>query len=292
MSQRTSLPDRTATPDTWAAIPGVVASAPLHEQVAAAIRDRIASGALPPGSPLPPELELARRFRVSRHTMRAGLAALVTEGLLERHRGRGTVVTRPRIEQSLARFYSLAREMRARGMPLETRVLARGRLGPGDALATPACLALALDDPAAVGYLRRVRLVEGTPLQLETLTFPADLCPDLLAEPRPGAVDPGAVDPGAVDPGAVDPGAQPFYEVLADRVGLVVTRASETLRPVAVAGHEARVLQIAAGTPVFDVERISYAGERPIEWRCTLVRGDRYQYVIDLVNPQEYGDAE
>ncbi len=264
----------------WAALAPERADRPLHERVTAAIAEQIEQGTLRPGSLLPPEVELARRFGVSRHTVRAGIAALVSAGLLERHRGRGTYVRRPRIQQSLARFYSLAHEMRARGKALETRVLARGRLTPRDDLprddlAQPACRALGLDDPASIGYLRRLRLVDGIPLLVETIAFPAALCPALLEPPPPGT--------------APDPGALPFYDALAACGGITVTRAHETLRPETVRGADARLLRVAAGTPVFAVERTSLADDRPVELRRALVRGDRFSYAVDLLNPTEEG---
>lgn len=264
----------------WAVLTPAAEAPPLHQQVTAAITRRIAEGPLRPGSLLPPEIALARQFGVSRHTIRAGIAALVREGLLERRPGKGTFVRIPRIEQSLACFYSLAHEMRARGSQLETSVLARGQLAPGDPLAAPATAALGLPDPAEIGYLRRLRLVDGTPLALETITFPAALCPALLANPAPGAPDLGA---------------EPFYDVLAARAGVAVARARETLRPEAISGREACALRVAPGTPVFRVERASYTraaeGERAVEWRTAAIRGDRYEYMVDLLNPREAGDG-
>lgn len=262
----------------WVTLTPGDTSQPLHERVTAAIAHQIELGTLRPGSLLPPELELARRFGVSRHTVRAGIAGLVRAGMLERHRGRGTYVRRPRIQQSLARFYSLAQEMRTQGKHLETQVLARGGLTARHELAQPACRALSLDDPAAIGYLRRLRLVDGTPLLLETIAFPAALCPVLLEAPPPGASAPD------------DPAAAPFYDTLAERVGLVVSRAHETLRPVAVGRAEARWLGVPPGTPVFAVERTSFAGDRAVELRRTLVRGDRVSYAVDLLNPVDEGE--
>ncbi|MFG1810243.1 GntR family transcriptional regulator [Streptomyces sp. NPDC049040] len=66
----------------------------LYRQVAAAIRDAIVSGAYPPGSPLPSEAELIRRYQVSRPTVRNAVAALRAEGLLEVIHGTGSFVRR------------------------------------------------------------------------------------------------------------------------------------------------------------------------------------------------------
>lgn len=251
--------------------------APLHRLITSLLTQQIEQGALPVGTVLPSELELARQLGVSRHTVRAGLGGLVRAGLLARQRGKGTIVLRPRIEQRLTGFYSVAREMQQQGVSLETRVLARGRLGADDALGLQAAAHFGSDDPQSVGYLWRLRLVDGEPLLLETLTFPAELCSALLQPPGPGIADRGAAS---------------FYDLLAREVGMVVTRAREMFRPVAVSGHEARLLGVANGTPVFAVERLSYVDDQPIEWRHTLIRGDRYSYVAELLNPTEDTSAQ
>jgi DNA-binding FadR family transcriptional regulator len=57
------------------------------EEVAAQIRELIASGALGPGDRLPPERELAEQFDLSRNTVREALRALEMAGLLELRKG-------------------------------------------------------------------------------------------------------------------------------------------------------------------------------------------------------------
>lgn len=67
----------------------------FYAQLVTRYRDDIISGALPVGSRLPTEMELAAQHRISRGTVRQALNILVNEGLLERTPGRGTYV-RPR----------------------------------------------------------------------------------------------------------------------------------------------------------------------------------------------------
>lgn len=251
-------------------------SLPLYRRVTAMLLREIEQGRLPPGALVPPEVELAQRLGVSRHTMRAGIEALVREGRLERRRGRGTIVRQPPVQQSLARFYSVAGEMRRRGVALETRVLKRGRLTPGDALAAVACAGLALDDPHAIGYLLRLRLMDGAPLLLEWITFPVALDASLSREPLLGAPDRAA---------------QPFYDAL-DRAGVHVTRATEAIHAVACSRADARLLACPTGAPLLRVERVGYAGDRPVEWRRALIRGDRYSFTAELTEPTGSGDFE
>ena len=66
--------------------------APLHIQVGDALIQEIESGRYAVGSLLPPELELADRYAVSRHTIREATRRLVEMGLVERQQGIGTRV--------------------------------------------------------------------------------------------------------------------------------------------------------------------------------------------------------
>lgn len=71
---------------------------PIYQWVAATIRDQITAGAFAPGSELPSEQELSITFRVSRDSLRAGLALLRREGLIDSRRG-----FRPRVRPRPAR---------------------------------------------------------------------------------------------------------------------------------------------------------------------------------------------
>lgn len=67
-----------------------VAHTPAHEEVARQLRGLMQQGALGPGDRLPPERELAKRFGVSRSTIRQALFVLQTIGLIESRVGYGT----------------------------------------------------------------------------------------------------------------------------------------------------------------------------------------------------------
>lgn len=63
-----------------------------HERVAAVLEREIRSGAMGRGARLPGEVALARRFKVSRNTVRAALARLGEEGLIATRTGKGSFV--------------------------------------------------------------------------------------------------------------------------------------------------------------------------------------------------------
>jgi GntR family transcriptional regulator, transcriptional repressor for pyruvate dehydrogenase complex len=64
----------------------------LYDQIAEQLRGMIDDGTLKPGDRLPPERDLAERFRVSRNSVRDAYRALEAKGLIETRQGDGTYV--------------------------------------------------------------------------------------------------------------------------------------------------------------------------------------------------------
>lgn len=64
----------------------------VFRQLADLLRDRILSGDLPPGAPLPSELRLSQEYGLSRTTVRQAIGILRAEGLVLVQPPRGTFV--------------------------------------------------------------------------------------------------------------------------------------------------------------------------------------------------------
>ena len=65
----------------------------LTMQVVDHVRQLISSGELKPGDRLPPERELARKLKISRSSLRAGIGFLAAMGVLKSRHGAGTFVS-------------------------------------------------------------------------------------------------------------------------------------------------------------------------------------------------------
>jgi DNA-binding GntR family transcriptional regulator len=79
----------------------------LAEELRVQLADEIVRGALPPGSPLD-EMQLARRFRVSRTPVREAIRQLTASGLIEARAHRAAVVARPSDERLIGMFEAMA----------------------------------------------------------------------------------------------------------------------------------------------------------------------------------------
>jgi DNA-binding transcriptional regulator YhcF (GntR family) len=93
---------------------------PLGDQVAAAVRRNIATGAVGPGDRLPAARDLAASLDVNVHTVLRGYQQLRDEGLIELRRGRGAVVSaaatadRAELAEAADRLAAVARRL---GLP-------------------------------------------------------------------------------------------------------------------------------------------------------------------------------
>jgi GntR family transcriptional regulator len=229
---------------------------PLHNQIARHLAAAIAAGDWPVGGTLPSEPELARRFSVSRMTLRQALGALAEQGLLIRQRGRATRIAPEPIAQPLGQFYAFANEMDRRGLAHTSRVLSVG-------LAKPTALirkTLELATGEQVAQISLLRMLDQEPVMIETASFNTDHLPTLE---RPEVAQ------------------RSLYDLLAES-GVTVTRATEQIRPLAITATHAQILGVSARTLGFLVRRISYDEHGPIEVRESIVRGDRYYFVAEL----------
>lgn len=218
----------------------------IREYVRGLVGDRA------PGTPAPSERDLVDRFGVARMTVRQALDALVGEGVLERHPGRGTFVAGPRRTPTGVR--GLTDDLARLGVAVETRTLAAETVTAGEAMA--AAFRIGPDD-LLVRWVR-LRVGDGRPVCLSETYLPAALAGDLPAH-LPASL----------------------YDELGSR-GHRPTWAEDTVSAGVASDEEAELLEIPPGAPVLRHTRRSLTGETVVELSRSVLRGDEYTLHLQL----------
>lgn len=224
------------------------AALPLWAQLVDDLQRRLSAGEYTGN--FPSELDLCSEYDVSRHTVREALRRLREAGVLESSRGRTTTVRTERIEQSLGALYSLFREVEARGMEQRSEVLVLDERQNDEIAAT-----LWLPPGTPLLHLVRVRLADDVPLALDRTWLPAHMTGGLRE---------------------ADFSRAGLYDELASRCGVRLTGGREVLSAAVPSREDRALLQLPRGAAALSIERTGCRDGQPLEWRWTLIRGDRF----------------
>lgn len=229
---------------------------PLYRQVKERLVRRIAEGDWQAGRPIPSEIQIAAELAVSQGTVRKALDEMTAENLLVRRQGVGTFVASHDEDRILFQFFKLTRDDGRREFP-DSRVLSVAR-----ARADAAAARLGIAASAAVIRIHRVRSLGGAAAISERIVVPAARFPGLEA---------------------ADPVPNNLYGLYAERYGVTVARATESLKAVPCPPADAGLIGLAAGAPVLAIDRVATDLDgRRVEWRVSLCRTDDFHYLSDL----------
>lgn len=234
---------------------------PLWAQILADLRRRMAAGEFTDA--FPGELALVGQYEVSRHTVREALRRLRDEGAVVAGRGRSPRLAGPvEIAQPIGALYSLFASVEATGQVQRSIVRTLDVRADG-----VVAVRLGLEESTPLVYLERLRLADERPLAVDRVWLPAELATPLLE---------------------VDFRHTALYDEYAARCGVRLTGGSEHIRAVVPTAGEGRLLDIGPGTAAFAIDRLGCSGPRPVEWRQTLVRGDRFAVVAEFSGRDGY----
>lgn len=227
---------------------------PLWAQLEADLRRRIDEGEFEDGR-FPTDLILTTDYEVSRHTVREAIRHLNKTGILKRERGRGTVINRSEFEQPLGTLYSLFQSIEATGTEQTSEVLQLEVVTD-----TVAATHLELAEDTEFILLARLRRAGGEPLAVDRAWVPLAYGESLLD---------------------VDWSHTALYAEMT-RIGAPTpTTGWERLTPVIPPPADRTLLGLPSGTAAFSLERLGMRDGKPVEWRTTLIRGDRYRFVSE-----------
>lgn len=104
----------------------------LWRQIADRIRQAINIGEFGDSGMMPPEMQLAERFGVNRHTVRNALAALASEGLVQAVQGKGTMILRrDRLSYPIGKRTRFSEGLQGQAERIAFQCLGHGRVVAG-----------------------------------------------------------------------------------------------------------------------------------------------------------------
>lgn len=149
---------------------------PKYEYITKDILKKIQDGSYPLNSKIPREVDLAKKYDVSRPTVRHAIENLVNSGYLDRRKKRGTVVKQIKVAQEFTHtIENYEGELRTNNLTLRNSILNLEIEKANDEVKKN----LKLQDHESVFKLIRIRYIEHQPIVLETNYIPKKLVPNL-----------------------------------------------------------------------------------------------------------------
>lgn len=228
----------------------------MWRQAADRLRDMVDGGDFAKSQRLPSEAELAQRFGINRHTLRAAIAGLVREGLLRSEQGRGTfVVGQDRLSYPIGQRTRFSEGLDGQASDLKTLVLDEVREAANARLAN----ALAIAEGDQLVRLDTVGFADQVPVSVATHWFEVARLPDIGSLLRAN----GSISKSLATLGMGD-----------------YVRASTRITARRASARDAEALRLADGAPVLMVEAVNAHDGRPIQVSRSRFAADRIELTI------------
>ncbi|WP_150463185.1 GntR family transcriptional regulator [Nesterenkonia ebinurensis] len=212
----------------------------IYDDIVSQIRD----GRLPAGAQLPNENDLARRYGVSRMTVRQSLDMLDAERYVVRRQGSGTFVAERRSGRHLNRLQSFGDELAADDVDVTSETIHFEEYPVPPDIAD--LFGIRADDIAH--RVKRIRKVGGVPAALQDAWIPYAVAPALTRESLL---------------------EDSLYRTLTGRYGVELSHADQELTAVGLSADHAARLGAEEGAPALESRRITYAADGNVVERVT-----------------------
>lgn len=235
---------------------------PMYHRLASAIKKLIVNGYFREGDYIPTEAQLAEMFEISRTTVRQAVLKLCNDGLLERKRGKGTIVKKQKLMREFPGWSSFTDEIKRMGKKPGTLVVALE-------IVPPPCReikeALQLKSGEKVIYLLRKRYADDELLGVSESYFNKKIWDDFSIELQ---------DPAQINNRSI-------YAFLEEN-GLELIWAEEWVEAGIADKRIAELLDTTEGIPMLLLTRVVYGRDNaPIEYAVNKFRADKYKININ-----------
>lgn len=231
---------------------------PRHTQISDWLREQIESNHFKPEEKLPSENDLAKKFQVSRVTVRKALQSLENESFIFRCQGLGSFVSESRTSHNLVKLTDFHEDMNAAGIDASSVVK---KFEVTDAPEQVRNI-LTLEPGKKVLQIDRLRLGNQQAVAFDTTWLPL-FYGQLLDQSKLRN--------------------RTIYSILENEYDIPISKGTYRLTAESANKRLALELNVALHTPLFLIERTTYTiREKPLYYQKRYYRNDRVAYEMTL----------
>ncbi len=231
---------------------------PLYYQLKSLIEEKITSGEYLSGELIPSENQFCKQYGISRTTVRQAINNLVSAGKLVRTQGRGTFVSKSRIEKPTYRLMGFNQDMIALGIKPSSKIIQFAPVLPNFQVRTD----LQLEENEAAVYIEILRFIDGEIVGFDTSYYPFKRFVHLLDE---------------------DLSNKSIYQVMRSKFDTIPTRYTYHIEAMHCPREIANHLEITPNDIIMHVFGLVYdQNDIPFEFSEEFYRADRYSFRAEV----------
>lgn len=229
-----------------------------YQQLSEILIKQVEEGVLKPSEQIPTEMELSKRYKLNRHTVRQAIERLKNEGFVYTIKGKGTFVANTKISYKVSKKTRFTTSILDVGLSPETRLLDSYEISAGRELSRK----LNIKSSDKVTVLEIVRFVNKMPFCHTTSFLGSDRFPDIQNHIR---------------------GNFSLYELLKKHYNIEATRTSSSFEVSMPENSDMDILQISLKIPLLVVKSTAKDQNREVvEYYITKFRGDICSIAVDF----------
>lgn len=233
---------------------------PVYYQLKNIILKKIKDGEFPAGSIIPSERDLAESLNISRMTVRQALNQLVVEGVLFREKGRGTFVSKSKIEQR--NIMSFSDTVRKKGLVPSTKLLYFSK----EAERFDINELLDIGNDELVYVIKRLRLANDIPIAVEEVFIPEKYCPNL---------------------DRFDLGTS-LYNLIKEEYSITIGYMDNNIEASLPSKEDKELLKITSNVPILRISGTSFTESgMKLSYERDVYRADQYNYNVRIYMNKE-----
>lgn len=229
---------------------------PLYKHVSNLLADEIIKQHKP-GDILPSEKDLAKKYKVNRHTLRRALEELVTEGVVGKLQGKGTIVQQKLINYSIHSHTRFTDTLEKSGRKAESIVVRKvGIPAQGEIVDL-----LKVQEGEPVALIETLRKMDGVPFSVVSHYLPLEKVFDVIRIYSGGSL----------------------HKFLLEHYGLRVKRTLSMIRAMLPDQKDIKLLSIMGNSPLLLVKSVNVDEKTgdPIELSVSRFKGVSTQLIVE-----------